>query len=97
MVEERRPQKGGLVKESDAYESREGVCHFKSDNECGPSHDVEGCGDSVTLERWQRQEDRPTKGRRYLGMRLHTRLQEVEEEEILEEYSPSCLHESSSF
>ena len=86
-----------MVKESNAYEGREGVRHFKSDNEGGPSRDVEDCGDSVTLERWQRQEDRPAKGRRYLGVHLHTRLQEVEEEEILEEYFPSCLHESPSF
>ena len=53
VVEERWPQKRGLVEESDADEGHEGVYHLKPSDEGDPGRYVDGRGDSVTLDRWQ--------------------------------------------
>ena len=56
MIEERWPEERGLADESDAYESREGVHRFESDQEHSPSHDMDSRRDSISLERRQREE-----------------------------------------
>jgi len=78
VVEERWPEKRGLVEESDAYEGRDGVQCFESGQEHDPSHDVDSGRDSITLDRRQRKEYRPTKGRANSRDKLHTRMQEVD-------------------
>jgi len=78
VVEERWPEKRGLVEESDAYKSHESVHHFESRQERGSGHDVNSGRDGVTLHRRQGEEHRPTEGRTNLGNKLETRVQEVE-------------------
>jgi hypothetical protein len=96
-VEERRPEERGLVDESDAYESRECVYRFESGDEPNPSRNMERGGDSVTLDRRQREEYRPAEGRADFRDKLHAGVQEVEYEDILEEHPPCCLQERPSF
>jgi len=72
MVEERWPEERGLMKEPDAHKSRQSVRRFESSQEHGPGHDVYSGGDDVTLDRRQRKEYRPAKGRTDPGNELHT-------------------------
>ena len=97
VVEERRPEERRLVDESDAYEGPEGVYRFDPGYEPDPGRDVDSGGDSVTLDRRQWEEYRSAEGRANLGDKLRTGAQEVDYEDILEEYPPCCLQESPSF
>lgn len=78
MIEERWPEKRGLVEEPDAYESQEGVYSFESGQNTRPGHDVDGGRDSVTLDRRQREKHRGVGRRIDPGNELHARFQEVE-------------------
>jgi len=78
VVEERWPKKRGLMEESDANESRDGVQCFESGQEHDPSHDVDSGRDDVTLDRRQGEEYRPTEGRANSRDKLHARMHEVD-------------------